>query len=342
LSENNKTGQIVLGIETSCDETSVGVVSDGVVLSNIIASQQVHSAYGGVVPEMASREHERLLAYILDTALESAGVALGQVDGIAVTAGPGLMGSLLVGVSFAKGLALRNHLPVLPVNHIEAHLLANFIDNPALQYPFLCLLVSGGHTQIIRVEDYGGYEILGTTVDDAAGEAFDKVARLLDLGYPGGPYIDTHAREGRADAFDFPRGMLDSGDLNFSFSGLKTAVLYAVKPLDAGERQAQMPDLCASFQQAVVETLETKLRMAVRETGIRQVTIAGGVAANSQLRQRMQRMGDEADVEIFYPEFEYCTDNGAMIAFAGWMALERQQIPGSYFTARPRLSISSP
>lgn len=332
---------IVLGIETSCDETSVGIVSEGEVLSNIIASQQVHSAYGGVVPEVASREHERLLAYITDAALESAGKTLERVDGIAVTAGPGLMGSLLVGVSFGKGLALRNQLPLLPVNHIEAHLLANFIGNPALEYPFLCLLVSGGHTQIIRVEQYGEYAILGTTVDDAAGEAFDKVARLLDLGYPGGPYIDKYAREGDSQTFDFPRGMLDSGDLNFSFSGLKTAVLYAIKPLAPEERHSLRADFCASFQQAVVETLEAKLQMAIQQTGIRQVTIAGGVAANSQLRQRMHALGDDLAVEIFYPDFEYCTDNGAMIAFAGWLALQQNQIPQPYFTAQPRLSISS-
>ena len=330
----------VLGIETSCDETSVGVVSKGKTLSNIIASQQVHSEYGGVVPEMASREHERLLAYITESALESAGLSMSEIDGVAVTYGPGLMGSLLVGVNFAKGLALRNALPLTGINHIEAHLLANFLDSPDLKYPFLCLLVSGGHTQIIRVENYGEYEILGTTIDDAAGEAFDKVARLLELGYPGGPFVDKHAQSGDAVAFNFPRGMEDSGDLNFSFSGLKTAVLYAVQPMSEQNRKEKLPDICASFQAAVVESLEIKLRDAVQQTGIDQLTIAGGVAANSELRDRMETLSAELGVDIYYPAFEYCIDNGAMIAYAGWLAMQHQIFSDYSLTANPRLSIS--
>ncbi len=332
----------VLGIETSCDETSVGVVSDGAVLSNIIASQGVHSAYGGVVPEIASREHERLLAYITGSALESAGCSLSDMNGIAVTCGPGLMGSLLVGVNFAKGLALRNGLPFTGINHIEAHVLANFLNSPDLEYPFLCLLVSGGHTQIIRVDDYGEYTILGTTIDDAAGEAFDKVARLLELGYPGGPYVDKHAESGNPDAFDFPRGLSDSGDLNFSFSGLKTAVLYAVQPMDAEERNQRLPDICASFQAAVVESLELKLRAAVEQTGIDQLTIAGGVAANSLLRTRMAELRRELNVGIYYPALEYCVDNGGMIAYAGWLAMGHGILSDDRLTANPRLSIAGP
>ncbi len=332
---------VVLGIETSCDETSVGVVEEGAVRSNIIASQQVHGEYGGVVPEVASREHERLLAHITESALTAAGISLPAVNGIAVTAGPGLMGSLLVGVSFGKGLALRNALPIISVNHIEAHLLANFIDNPDLTYPFLCLLVSGGHTQIIQVDAYGAYKILGTTIDDAAGEAFDKIARLLDLGYPGGPYIDKYARNGNVEAYDFPRGMIDSGDLNFSFSGLKTAVFYTIESLDEEPRRQQISDLCASFQAAVIDSLVTKIEQAVECTGITRVTIAGGVAANSRLRRRMIELSETLDVQVFYPAFEYCTDNGAMIAYAGWMALKHDRPTTLHFTTEPRLSISS-
>jgi len=331
---------IVLGIETSCDETSVGIVHDGAVLSNIIASQDIHSEYGGVVPEFASREHERALGYITDSALSAADITLEAVDGVAVTAGPGLMGSLLVGISFGKGLALRNNLPLLPINHIEAHLLANFIDEPEIDYPILCLLVSGGHTQIIQVNAYKDYQILGTTIDDAAGEAFDKVARLLDLGYPGGPVVDKLAGNGDPSAYDFPRGMIDSGDLNFSFSGLKTAVLYTIEPLDESERQKQTANICAAFQAAVIDSLEAKLIQAVEKTGIRNVTIAGGVAANSHLRQMMNELETSLGLQIYYPDFQYCTDNGAMIAYAGWLAFQHNAVGRLDFTAEPRLSLS--
>ncbi len=330
----------VLGIETSCDETSASVVKDGTVLSNIIASQHIHSAYGGVVPEMASREHERLLAYITESALEQAEISVSELDAVAVTYGPGLMGSLLIGVNFAKGLALRNNLPFVGINHIEAHLLANLIDASDLEYPFLCLLVSGGHTQIIRVDGFGKYEILGTTIDDAAGEAFDKVARLLGLGYPGGPLIDKHAKDGNAQKYDFPRSLRDSGDLNFSFSGLKTAALYTIQPMSPSERRAELSHLCASFQEAIVDILEMKLRDAVKTTGIRSITIAGGVAANSRLRQRMTEMRQEMGLKLYYPDFQYCTDNGAMIAFSGWYALQNSVQHDLTLTAKPRLSLS--
>jgi len=337
----DKEFNTVLGIETSCDETSASVVKNGSVLSNIIASQQVHSEYGGVVPEMASREHERLLAYITESALEQADTTIQDLDAIAVTYGPGLMGSLLVGVNFAKGLALRNNLPFVGINHIEAHLLANLIDAPELDYPFLCLLVSGGHTQIIRVDGFGQYNILGTTIDDAAGEAFDKVARLLDLGYPGGPLIDKHAKDGDARKYNFPRSLSDSGDLNFSFSGLKTAALYTIQPMSEPERQAELSHLCASFQEAIVDALEMKLRDAVTQTGIHSITIAGGVAANSRLRQRMTEMRDELNLELYYPDFQYCTDNGAMIAYSGWYALQNNIQHDLTLTAKPRLSLSN-
>ena len=333
--------EIVLGIETSCDETSVGLVVNGTVKSNVIASQFIHSEYGGVVPEMASREHERLLAYITDSALGTAELTLDDVQGIAVTYGPGLMGSLLVGVSFAKGIALRNSLPLLGINHIEAHLLANQIDNSDLEYPFLCLLVSGGHTQIIQVTGYGEYDILGTTMDDAAGEAFDKVARLLDLGYPGGPYIDKNAVNGDPEKFKFPRGLMDSGDLNFSFSGLKTAVLYAIQSLTTDERKSELPHICASFQAAVVDVLVGKIRLAVEQTGIQRVTIAGGVAANSQLRAEMDALAADNSTKIYYPAFEYCMDNGAMIAYAGWQGFKHGQEHELDITATPRLIISA-
>ena len=338
---NQNESPTILGIETSCDETSAGVVRDGKVLSNIIASQHIHAEYGGVVPEMASREHERLLAYITRSALESADTQLSEVDGIAVTSGPGLVGTLLVGVSFAKGLSLRNQLPLISVNHIEAHLLANFIDNPKLDYPFLCLLVSGGHTQIIAVRSYRNYEILGTTIDDAAGEAFDKVARLLDLGYPGGPIIDKKSKDGDVSKFDFPRGLSDSDELNFSFSGLKTAVLYAVRDLDEEARREFTPDICASFQEAAIESLVMKSMQAMQQTGIRRITIAGGVAANSRLRSMLAQLSTQHNYEIFYPDFQYCTDNGAMIAFAGMHQMQAKQIDDLNIIARPRLSISS-
>ena len=320
----------------------MGVVDDGKVLSNIIASQQIHSEYGGVVPEMASREHERILASITTQALETADRELSDIDGIAVTAGPGLMGALLIGMNFAKGLALRYKLPFIGINHIEAHLLANFIDNDALEYPFLCLLVSGGHTQIIQVNGYDDYHILGTTIDDAAGEAFDKVARLLGLGYPGGPPVDRFARVGSAERYDFPRGLSDSGDLNFSFSGLKTAVLYTIQPMDAETRAKQTLDICASFQAAVVDTLTTKIRKAVEETEITAVTLAGGVAANSQLRSTMDDLRDAFGLELYYPDLSLCIDNGAMIAYAGWEGFRHGQSSSLDITAMPRISISSP
>lgn len=339
---NNQTeSSTILGIETSCDETSAGVVRDGKVLSNIIASQHIHAEYGGVVPEMASREHERLLAYITQSALESAGTLLSEIDGIAVTSGPGLVGALLVGVSFAKGLALSNQIPLISVNHVEAHLLANFIDNPELEYPFLCLLVSGGHTQIIAVRSYQQYEILGTTIDDAAGEAFDKVARLLDLGYPGGPIIDKKAKEGDVSKFEFPRGLSDSDELNFSFSGLKTAVLYTLRDLDEDTRREFTSDICASFQEAAIESLVMKSIQAVKQSGISRLTIAGGVAANSRLRSMLAQLSDQHDFEVFYPDFQYCTDNGAMIAFAGMHQLKAKQFDNLNIIAQPRLSISS-
>lgn len=332
----------VLGIETSCDETSAGVVQDGAVLSNIIASQQVHAEYGGVVPEMASREHERLLADITAQALDAAKIPLERIDGIAVTAGPGLMGSLLIGINFAKGLTLRNHLPFIGINHIEAHFLANFIENKEIDYPFLCLLVSGGHSQIIRVDGYDNYSILGTTIDDAAGEAFDKVARLLGLGYPGGPHIDRLAQPGDPEKYNFPRGLIDSGDLNFSFSGLKTAVLYTVQPMSAETRDKEMNNLCASFQSAVVDALVTKIHMAVRETGIKKVTLAGGVAANSHLRAQMESLKDELALQLYYPALEYCMDNGAMIAYAGWEGFRHGQSSSLRLSGKPRVSISAP
>jgi len=331
----------ILGIETSCDETSAAVVRSGEVCSNVIASQLVHAEYGGVVPEMASREHERLLAYITRSALEQADTGTKDLDAIAVTYGPGLMGSLLVGVNFAKGLAMQNNIPVAGINHIEAHLLANMIDEPELDYPFLCLLVSGGHTQIIRVDGYGQYTILGTTIDDAAGEAFDKVARLLELGYPGGPYIDKYAKEGDPKKYDFPRSLKDSGDLNFSFSGLKTAALYTIQPMPENERRQELPHLCASFQEAIVDSLEMKLRDAARQTNIRSITIAGGVAANSRLRNRMKQMQEELNLRLYYPDFQYCTDNGAMIAFAGWYGFRNGIQHDLRLTAEPRLSIAA-
>ena len=299
---------MILAIETSCDETAAAVVSaDGVVRASVVASQvELHARYGGVVPEIASRRHLELVGPVVRDALERAAVSLDDVDAVAVTQGPGLVGALLVGVSAAKALAWARNLPLVPVDHLDGHVASLYLDEDRIEPPFVCLLASGGHTQLLAVRDRGSGELLGTPLDDAAGEAFDKGARLLGLGYPGGAEIDRLAREGDATAFAFPVAKLDG--LDFSFSGLKTALLYAVKRLDEGELEARRADLAASYQHAIVTALSRRVADAVRETGLERVAVVGGVAANSRLRAALP--------DAVFAPLAYCTDNAAMIASA--------------------------
>lgn len=310
----NSSGAI-LAIETSCDDTCAAVVTrDGRVLSNLIASQMDHDRFGGVVPEVASRRHLELLDKVVEAALNDAGCKLGDVEAVAATRGPGLIGALLVGFSYAKALAAAAGKPLIAVDHLQAHVSANFLQPDPLEPPFICLIASGGHTFLARVTERSGYEVLGQTTDDAAGEAFDKGARLLGLGYPGGAALDALARDGDPAAFDFPRTF--TGELDFSFSGVKTSLLYRLRDLPDGRFEAVKADLAASYQQAVVDMLVGRVERAVEITGIDRVAIGGGVAANSQLRERVAALG--AEVKI--PARELCTDNAAMVAAAALVA----------------------
>lgn len=309
----------ILGIESSCDETSVAVCVNGEIRSNIIATQAVHQHYGGVVPELASRAHQQNIVPAVQEALSTAKISKNELSAIAFTRGPGLLGSLLVGTSFAKGFALAKKLPLIEVNHMQAHILAHFIDSPKPSFPFLCLTVSGGHTQIVLVKNYFDMEVLGSTIDDAAGEAFDKTAKILGLPYPGGPLVDKFAQAGNPHAFIFPEPQIP--DLNFSFSGLKTSILYFInKGVQQNPNfiQEYLEDICASVQQRIVTILLAKLTKAAKLYGISQVAIAGGVSANSGLRKALQELAEVKDWQVFIPKFEYCTDNAAMIAIAGY------------------------
>ncbi len=316
---------VILAIESSCDETSAAVISNGKVLNNIIATQAIHQKYGGVVPELASRAHQRNIVTVVDEALEKSGVKKHQLDAIAFTRGPGLMGSLLVGVSFAKGLAIGLGKPLIEVNHMQAHVLSHFIDEPHPSFPFLCLTVSGGHTQIIRVMDYLKMEVIGETQDDAVGEAFDKAAKIMGLPYPGGPLIDSYAQKGNPNAFKFSD--TDMPGLEFSFSGIKTAFLYFIrdeKKKDEDFVEKNLNDICASIQHKLVKMLLKKLEKASRETGIKQIAIAGGVSANSALRNSLNQLASEKNWSVYIPKFEYCTDNAAMIAMAAHFKYEKK------------------
>jgi len=328
---------IVLGIETSCDETAAAVVADGRrVLSNVIASQtELHAPFGGVVPEMAARRHIEVIRYIIDCALQEAGLKLSDIDGYAVANGPGLAGALLVGLNYGKALAYANKKPLLGVQHIEGHVCANYLDS-GLEPPFLCLVVSGGHTVILAVEDYETYKVLGSTRDDAAGEAFDKVARLLGLPYPGGPQIDKLAQHGRGDAYAFPRAKVDGFD--FSFSGLKTATRDVVARLSNQDDEGLAPylaDIAASFQQAVVDVLVDKTLKACGQMGYKQVALAGGVACNHGLRTTMKAACEAKGLPLFMPQPIYCTDNAAMIAARGYFSLVRGKSDGLELNAYP-------
>lgn len=308
---------IILAIESSCDETSASVIRNGKVLNNIIASQAVHQKYGGVVPELASRAHQQNIVMVVKESMAQSGVLKTDLDAVAFTRGPGLIGSLLVGVSFAKGMALGLGIPLIEVNHMQAHVLAHFIDEPRPKFPFLCLTVSGGHTQIILVKGHLDMEVIGQTQDDAVGEAFDKAAKMMEMPYPGGPLIDRYAQSGNPHAFTFPQTSIPG--LDFSFSGIKTAFLYFLR--DEKRKNPDfiadnLHDICASLQHTLVRMLLSRLEKASDQTGIRTIAIAGGVSANSGLRKALAAIADKRKWDIFIPAFEYCTDNAAMIAMA--------------------------
>ena len=308
----------ILGIETSCDETAAAVYGSDGLKSNVIASQSIHYQYGGVVPELASREHIRLILPIIKQALAEANFKLQEIDGIAVTYGPGLVGSLLVGLNIAKGLAYALRIPFIGVNHIEGHVFSVCLNHPDLDFPFIALVISGGHTQLVLVKNLGQYEILGRTLDDAAGEAFDKVSKMLGLGYPGGPIIDRVSSQGDEKFAQFPRSLIKEEGYNFSFSGLKTSVLYFLKRLAEEERQKYIADIAASFQAALVEVLIEKTVAASRNHKIKNIVLAGGVARNSYLRKLFQARAEHDRIYIYIPEPILCTDNAAMIAWVGY------------------------
>ena len=310
---------IILGIESSCDETSASICRNGEVLSNIIATQSIHTAYGGVVPELASRAHMQNIVPVVDDAIRNAGITLQDVDAIAFTQAPGLIGALLVGAGFAKSLAISLHIPVIGVHHMQAHVLSNLIEKPVPEFPFLCLTVSGGHTQIVLCRSPLDLEILGETIDDAAGEAFDKTAKLLGLPYPGGPLIDKYAATGNPEKFQFAEPQIEG--LNFSFSGLKTSVLYFLQKevkQNPDFIQQNLHDLCASVQHTIIKILLKKLKKASHETGIRAICLAGGVSANKGLRSALREMSINYHWQVHIPSFEFCTDNAAMIALTGY------------------------
>lgn len=310
---------VILAIESSCDETSVAICNNGKITANVIANQTIHENYGGVIPELASRVHQQNIVPVIHQALTDAKIDKKDLNAIAFTRGPGLLGSLLVGVSFAKSFALALDLPLVSVNHMHAHILAHFIDDPKPEFPFLCLTVSGGHTQIVLVKDYFDMEIVGETLDDAAGEAFDKTAKILNLPYPGGPLIDKYAKEGNARAFKFADPQIK--DLNYSFSGLKTSILYFIRAqekINPNFIDENLADICASVQHSIVHILLNKLKKAAKQYGIKHIAIAGGVSANSGLRGALQDLATALNWNVYIPAFQYCTDNAGMIAIAGY------------------------
>ena len=319
----------ILGIESSCDDTSAAVIRDEYLLSNVMASQEVHRQYGGVVPELASRAHQQNIVPVVAQALDQAGITMDDVDALAFTRGPGLLGSLLVGTSFTKGLAVSSGKPIIEVNHLQGHILSHFAKVPGAEnrqpkFPFLCLLVSGGHTQIVRVDNHLDFEILGRTIDDAVGEAFDKCAKLMDLGYPGGPVVDKLAKEGDPRRFRFAKPNIPG--LDYSFSGIKTSLLYFLRDRlkeDPEFLKNNMADLCASFQKDLIDILLKKLVLAVKETGIREVALSGGVSANSGLRARIEEEGRRRGWNTYLPALRFTTDNAAMIAITGYYRYQR-------------------
>jgi len=334
----------ILGIESSCDDTSAAVICNGKVLSNVVANQEVHSKYGGVVPELASRAHQQNIVPVVQQALESANIRKEELTAIAFTRGPGLMGSLLVGTSFAKSLALGLQVPLIDVNHMQAHILAHFIvedGNEIPPFPFICLTISGGHTQIVKVTDHFKMEVLGETIDDAVGEAFDKSAKILGLPYPGGPLIDKHAQIGDPKAYSFTKPKV--GDLDFSFSGLKTGILYFIQKqqrINPHFIEENLNDICASIQHTIVEILMDKLKNAVKHTGIKHIAIAGGVSANSEIRKRLQAANKHFGWTTYIPKFEYTTDNAAMIAITGYLKYLNKDYADETISAKARLKVT--
>ena len=334
---------ITLGIETSCDETAVAVVEDTFhVRSNLIARQEhLHERYGGVVPEVAARAHVEALNPLMERALAEAGVRFRDLEGVAVTAGPGLVGALLVGIAAAKAVSLATGAPLIGVNHLEGHIWANFLAHGEPDPPYVALVVSGGHTMLVHVPELHHHELLGQTLDDAAGEAFDKVARLLGLGFPGGPALDALAAKGDPHAIRFPRAMQDSGDLDFSLSGLKTAVLRYLRAEQAAGREISAPDVAASFQEAIVDVQVSKTIRAAKQTGVRTVLLGGGVVANTRLRDRIAEAGDAEGLTVLYPPLDLCTDNAAMIAAVGAARLGRGERSSLDMAADPNLRLAT-
>lgn len=335
-----KKQPIILAIESSCDDTSCAILKGKTVLSNEIATQEIHKEFGGVVPELASRAHQKDIVPVVDVAIKKAGIAKSDIDAIAFTCGPGLLGSLLVGVSFAKSLALALNKPIIAVNHMEAHILAHMINDnsPTPTFPFLCLTVSGGHTQLVVVKSPFDFEVIGETIDDAAGEAFDKISKLIGLPYPGGPLIDKYAKLGNPDAFKFPHPKV--GELEFSFSGLKTSVLrFLQKEVQQNKNfvAENLADICASVQKTIIDILLNKVHKAVLKTGINQIAIAGGVSANSELRHRL--IANKKGWKVFIPDFQFCTDNAAMIGIVGHYKYLVEDFTDQSVTAQARLKI---
>ena len=334
----------ILAIESSCDDTSASVICNTKVLSNVTANQEVHAKYGGVVPELASRAHQQNIVPVVQQALEQANITREKLSAIAFTKGPGLMGSLLVGTSFAKSLALALDIPLLAINHMQAHILAHFIEDSATKqpsFPFVCLTISGGHTQIVKVKDYFKMEVLGGTIDDVVGEAYDKSAKILGLTYPGGPLIDKYAQLGNPKAYSFTKPKV--GDLEFSFSGLKTGILYFIQKqerINPNFIKENLNDICASIQYTVVEILMDKLKNTVKQTGIKQIAIAGGVSANSEIRKRLILAEKHFGWTTFIPKFEYTTDNAAMIGISGYFKYMNKSFSDSSITAKARLKVT--
>jgi N6-L-threonylcarbamoyladenine synthase len=334
----------ILGIESSCDDTSAAVLEDNKILANIIANQEIHKNYGGVVPELASRAHQQHIIPVVDAALKNAGINKQQLSAIAFTRGPGLLGSLLVGTSFAKSFALSLGLPLIEVDHMQAHILAHFIQNKESRskvpdFPFLCLTISGGHTQIVKIDNYNDMTVIGKTIDDAAGEAFDKAAKIMGLPYPGGPEIDKLAKNGDSGRFVFPKPKMP--DFDYSFSGLKTSFLYFIRDELKNNPdfiQQNKNDLCASIQKVIIDTLMDKLVLASSKTGIQEIAIAGGVSANSEVRKRLVQLQKENDWTVYIPEFQFTTDNAAMIAIAGYYKFLNNEISDQHVVPYARSS----
>ena len=328
---------IILGIETSCDETSAAVIKNGQVLSNIVLSQTVHSKFGGVVPDLASKNHDKYIYDVVQKSITDSGVNINDLSAVCVTYGSGLLSSLIVGVNFAKGLSVGLNIPFIGINHLEGHLYSSFI-NKTIEYPFLSLIVSGGHTQIWIVNNYNDYKIVSTTVDDAAGEAFDKGAKILGLGYPGGPEIEKNAINGNPQKYKFTIPVVKSNIYNYSFSGLKTALLYHIKELKKNNTEYLLSDIACSYQESIIDTLLSKLTLVIKETKISKLSIVGGVSANKRFRYKADLLKNKFNLDIMFPEMKYCTDNAAMIAMAGYLKYKNKDFSELTLTPNPNLS----